>query len=265
MQVTKYIDNKDGSRLYVKGVPDAEVLKMDGGTGDLAMRVSSESPDHDGDVVHHGRTKKGTGWDLKHFNKKPVLAWYHDLGIPNLSGPRTKAKVEKDEALGRTLVVNPMQFDEGDMLAMDLDGKLRRGIPLEASVGFITNNYTRREAKEDEEGPRGFDIWSAQLLEVSIVNRGANPDTELLQKRLLGKGALEDVEDAGDNELLDLKEEVEYLRREIKALHEGLRALTADQEEQVQEALKEREAAKDAALDETIARLKKLGIAVSTG
>lgn len=176
------IKTKDGGYL---GTASASVLavKTEEDSQDIVLFVSSEAVDGDGDILHQRKSKFGPGWQLERFNKAPVITWQHDMRVPNLSGPRTRAKVGKHPTKGVGLFLDPLQMDEGDAFAMVLDGKIRRDVITESSVGFL---ITHHEPLLVEGVRKGIHIYGADLREVALANRGTNPDTEAMAKALLG-------------------------------------------------------------------------------
>jgi len=261
---TEYIDLEDGGIICTK-TDSCNVVKADGST-DISLLVSTQIQDSDGDVVHQRKNKNGAGWDLERFNKGPVITWSHDLWTPNMSGPKTRGKVKKTENKGPGLHLDPLQFDEGDTFAMGLDGKFRRGVPLESSVGF---RALKRDRRKNEEGmTTGFDIWESQLIEVAIVNRGANPETETLAKRLLTRAEVaKDLETGGSAEIEEFKEEIEHLARMVKDLGDELKLLgdRTENHEHERQMVKEAKATQEnlvkAAAEEILAALTAGGIA----
>jgi len=262
---TEYIDLKDKGMICIKTGATDFLQKGEDGKTHLAIRSSNEVLDSDGDIVHQRKSKNGTGWDLLQFNKAPVGTWSHDMYRPNLFSPLTKAKVKRHESKGWGLNIEPLVFDPGDDYAMALDGKMRRGTLTESSVGFKALDAIPRK---NEEGMRtGLDIYSPELIEVAIVNRGANPDTEVLAKRMLGRpDFIKQVEDGGSAEIEELKAEVEHLADVIKMLQNTMSAFGDQQEKEAHEFLmaKEKKDAKDAemvvTLDSVLKALKGEGI-----
>ena len=216
---TTYIESKDGGLFCTKAGTAEIIIKSDEDGAPIVLLVSTEAVDADGDVIHQRRSKHGPGWDTKRFNGAPVITWQHDLRMPNMSGPRTRAKVAKHATKGQGLFLNPLQFDEGDPFAMTIEGKIRRDVIKESSVGF---KITDREPRKNEEGQTvGLDIYGAELFEVAIANRGANPETEVLAKSLLTRrDVLQAVETGGDSEVIELRSELIELRSEYDNLGE---------------------------------------------
>lgn len=220
---TQYIEQEDGGMLCVKSdTSERMTTKADGdGKTPIVLLISTEAIDSDGDIIHQRRSKKGSGWVLKRFNGGPVVTWQHNMWEPNLSGKDTKAKVGNHPRKGPSLFLNPLMFDDGDPFAMSLDGKIRRDVIKESSVSFKT---IEKEARRTDEGRTiGWDIYGAELYEVAIANRGANPETEVLAKRMMARPDLAGtVEGSGSAEIEELKAEIENLHDEIKKLSDSL-------------------------------------------
>jgi len=212
-----YIEMEDGGLLVVKDLP-LDCMKIDGETGVIRAVVSDESEDSDSDIIHQGKNKRGRGWVLDRFNAAPVLTWMHNIYEPSLSSPKTRAKVDKLDDGRKALVLDPAEFDLEDPKAALIDGKLRRGSVKEWSVGFKGLIAEPRLAEDGTRG-RGYDFYEQQLIEVAVVNRGANYNTSTAIKSLLGAaGMAVDVQTAGDAEANELRSEVEFLDQRIKEL-----------------------------------------------
>ena len=254
------IDTKDGNIFCMK-TDLVDVAKSD---GPISMLVSTEAQDSDGDIIVQRKSKNGLGWVLDRFNKAPVVTWSHDIWTPNLSGPKTKAKVKRHPEKGFGLHLDPLTFDDGDPLAVTIEGKIRRDVLKESSVGF---KIIDREPIRDEDGRHlGLKIFTSELIEVAIVNRGANPETETLAKRMLSKAAVSgDLETAGIAEIAELKEEIEYLSQQIELLSGVVKTLgTMGKEEEmmkVKEEARDRQNEVTTAAGELLKSLRSAGIA----
>jgi len=231
-----YIDTLDGGMFCNKEDLCEVVTKGEGDSGAIVLLVSTEAVDSDGDIVHQGKTKHGAGWVLDRYNKAPAITWQHDMMIPNLSGPKTRAKVQRHETKGRGLHLNPLQFDSGDEFATFIEGKIRRDSIKESSVGF---KILAREARKGDSGERvGLDIYEQELVEVAIANRGANPETEVLAKRFLSNPrVLKEVEDGGSPEIVEMKEYIEELARKVESLETTISRFSDVHDEEAQETL----------------------------
>lgn len=262
MKTSLYIEREDGTLLCSKAVcPTIEVGKAldDGTPGPIVMLVSNEAVDSDGDIIHQRRSSKGPGWVLDRFKRAPVMTWQHDLRIPNISGPGTRPVVRKHDTKGQALFLDPVQFDEGDPFAMELEGKVRRGVLKESSVGFHILN---REPRTDDDGNRaGLHIYGAELIEVALANRGANPDVDVLAKRMLGYADVaKAVQGGDDSEVAELKAEVQHLSEKLRVLENALKVQAEDNDRMRLDIDKE-QAARNVAAKDLLVRLQKLGTA----
>lgn len=260
------IELKDEQLLCLKHIEGMVVSKGEGDSP-IVARVSTEGLDSDGDIIRQGKNKQGQGWLLERFNRAPVMVWSHDIWMPNLAAPATKAKVGRDETHGRSLFVDPMVFDPGDEFAQHIEGKIRRGVIKEFSVSFIGKVWEYIRDKENDR-PTGREFFEQELIEVSPVNRGANPDTEATAKRILGSSyVLRKVETAGDaeateavDELADVKAELAVLATALKSLGDQLDACQ-DEIAVLQESAYSAKRAYDRTAQEMLARLSKIGTA----
>jgi hypothetical protein len=217
---------KGGSALVVKNL-DIQIKEDD--TGNIIVLASTDSVDSDRDIIHQGKNEKGEGWNLDRFNKHPVMLWSHNPYVPSLG--TGKAFVGKTD-LGNGLHFVP-KFDSGDEFALQIEGKVRRGVIKETSVGFTSDNYDRRKDSEDQQWP-GYDFWDSELQEISWVNRGANPDVESAVKSMImgNPELLKQIEDFDDRFLGLVKDELidrfNELQSRIKTLEDFIVAGKSD-------------------------------------
>jgi predicted nuclease with TOPRIM domain len=71
----------------------------------------------------------------------------------------------------------------------------------------------------EREGGHGLEVHEHELIEVSLCNRGANPDTATLAKSMLRDRAdlLALVDDQGSREVAELKDEIAALNERLRA------------------------------------------------
>lgn len=253
--------------LCTKNVSCEVLTKADDNGSPIIARVSTASVDSDGDIIHQGKNKRGAGWMLERFNRAPVVVWSHDLWMPNLADPKTKAKLGPDETFGRSLFLNPLVFDGGDEFAMALDGKYRRGVLKEFSVSFIGQIHDKIIDQESNR-PTGIEFFQQELVETSPVNRGANPDTDAIAKRMLGSAYISrKIQDAGDPEVIEAKEAIADIHAQLEILTAAVKAMGNFQEAQEEEAsrlgekIQNRQLQLDAVASDTLGRLRKIGTA----
>ena len=214
---------KGGSALVVKDL--GIMVKEIDDTGNILVLASTSAIDSDSDIIHQGKNDNGNGWDLERFNKHPVMLWSHNPYIPSIG--TGKAFVGGSD-LGDGLHFVP-KFDSGDEFAMQIEGKVRRGVIKETSVGFTSSNFDRRKDAE-----LGYDFWDSELQEISWVNRGANPDVESAVKSMImgNPELLKQIEDFDDRFLSAVKGELidrfNELSTRIKTLEDFLAAGKSD-------------------------------------
>jgi phage head maturation protease/uncharacterized coiled-coil protein SlyX len=151
--------------------------------GTIVAMVSTPSVDSYGDVIVQGKNEKGAGWVLDRFNGAPVMLWSHNMYGMNISAPNTRAQVLPHEQHGEALYLDPVMFDPGDEFAMEIEGKIRRGVIVENSVGFTSSKH--EYIRDDNDRITGIKFYEQELLELSWANRGANPDTTTLFRSML--------------------------------------------------------------------------------
>jgi len=214
---------KDDGSLVIKTL--GIETKENEDTGNILALVSTDSIDSDQDIIHQGKTDKGGGWALDRFNKHPVMLWSHDPYRPSIGGG--KAFVGQSD-LGKGLHLVP-KFDVGDEFAMQIEGKVRRKVIQETSVGFTSDNYSKRKDADDSMWG-GYDFWDSELQEVSWVNRGANPDVNMAVKGMIMRNPdlLKQIEDFDDRFLGMVKGELidrfNELSTRIKTLEDYIAA-----------------------------------------
>lgn len=193
--------------------------------GDIVAMVSTPSVDSYGDIVHQGPNDKGAGWLLSRFNNAPVMLWSHNMFQMNISGPATRASVRPHSEFGEALFLDPVQFDLEDEDAAKLEGKIRRKVIKENSVGFTSDNW--RYMRDDEDRYAGIEFFEQELLELSWANRGANPDTTTMFKSMISMHSdLAQRIDARDSQRAvedkaDLLDAIEQVADRVRTL-EGL-------------------------------------------
>ena len=198
-------------------------------TGNIIALVSTSAVDSDRDIIHQGENKNGKGWNFDRFNKHPVMLWAHNGFLPSIGGGKVWVG---DSELGTGLHFNPA-FDSGDDFAMQIEGKVRRGVIKETSVGFTSDNFDRRKT-EDNDPWTGYDFWDSELQEISWVNRGANPDVESAVKSMImaNPDLLKQIEDFDDRFLKMVKGELvdrfTEVHARIKTLEDFILAAESD-------------------------------------
>lgn len=205
----------------------------------MVAMISNEAVDTDGDVMHAGRTKNGAGWILDGYNRNPIITWSHDrLTRPNIGSADVRAKVGKMDDGTRALFLDPFSFDMPDPFAAEIAGKYERKVLKQTSIGAIGIKFDRRMEGDQMAGREYFE---QKLIEVACVNIGANQDTTVLMKSMLGMHGLSaKVQGGGDSEIADLKRELDDLRKDYEQDMRDLQNLVkrfSDQENAGQDAV----------------------------
>lgn len=169
------------------------------------MAVASTSAED-----RHGEVVSVDGWDIKAFQKNPVLLWAHDHSQPAV-GHATKVWVEGTGKRAKLMIEGVI--NEATELSRAVKELVKGGVIKTMSVGF--------QAKEME----GNTFTEQELLEVSFVNVPANSQAMITAyKSLTDKGFSEDIiKSVGvanelAEELIEQREEIKQLRTEIKEL-----------------------------------------------
>jgi HK97 family phage prohead protease len=164
-----------------------------GGDELMYFIASSEAVDSYEDVIEQ------SGWDFKRFDRNPVFLAQHNSWAPP-AGTIPYREVVTDEAWlreqgveGPSALTIGVKWDVEDERAMELKGKYDRGVMSAVSVGFRPLEY------EPIKGTYGYRIKRAELLEVSAVTIGANPEATAVRSlgaRHWAEQADEELEDA---------------------------------------------------------------------
>ena len=201
----------DGSVLVDKHFA-ADVVQVD---KRMVAMISSEGVDTDGDVMHAGRTKNGAGWLLDTYNRNPIITWSHDrISRPNIGSADVRARVGKTDDGQRGLFLDPFSFDMPDPFAAEIAGKYERKVLKQTSVGAVATKF---DIRREGDIVAGREYFEQRLIEVACVNVGANQDTNVLMKSMLGMHGLSaKVQGGGDRELAELKRELDDLRKDYE-------------------------------------------------
>lgn len=127
----------------------------------LVVRISSESPDRDNDVI------KLAGWRLDTYNSNPVILFAHNSWEPPV-GTSTRVWIEGGFLKAEADFCTREEYEFGWMIGqMMKSGRLRA-----ASVGFKPEKYAFNETR----GGFAMDFEAQELLEWSPVPIPANPE-----------------------------------------------------------------------------------------
>jgi HK97 family phage prohead protease len=143
-------------------IADAETKAAEGDNRTLLVKISTSSPDRDGDIV------VPEGGELKHFKKNPVVLFGHNYSQPPI------AKAEK-LSIGDKDITARVVFPEKGLypFADTVYDLYKAGIMSAWSIGFIPKESTHLDP-ERPWGPQRFEKW--EMLEFSAVPVPANPE-----------------------------------------------------------------------------------------
>lgn len=153
----------------------------------LLITGSTEAADRDGDIVTI------EGWDLRSFNKNPVVLWAHDYSKPPVGiaksvyvDPRTKTLCFRVYFPSVEELSSPGQPPSDHALFVDtVYNMYKLGLLNATSVGFIGKKMEPRTDEEASRKPvyaRGVKFLAQELVELSCVPVPANPEA-LVQAR----------------------------------------------------------------------------------
>lgn len=168
-------DLTEGKRVHLRMGQNTRVEEGIEEARTIRFVCSTEGVKRDGNRV------RNDGWDLKSFEKNPVMLWAHDYAQPPL-GSWSDWKVEKEDGeLALVMTAKFADYDFADTIyRLYLDGHMRA-----VSIGWTPLEY---EEIEDEDGRRiGFDFVKNELLECSAVPIPSDPDALM---RAVSRGIL---------------------------------------------------------------------------
>lgn len=139
------------NKSYLRGA--VELKGKDKGEDVFSIIASTSAIDRQGDSVDQA------GWDLKNFNKNPVLLWAHDYSELPI-GKVTSARVEKGKLIADFIFASA----EANPKAQQIKRLYEEGIVNASSVGFIPLER------------QGNIITRSELLELSLVPVPANQE-----------------------------------------------------------------------------------------
>lgn len=161
-------------------------------------------------VDRHGEVVDNNGWDLKSFQKNPVILWGHDHNEPAI-GVSKKTWVEGTGKKAK-LMIQPMLHDVTDK-ARAIKKLVEMGVIKTLSVGF-----------KPLESPDGITFTKNELLEVSMVNVPANADAMMMAYKGLKDAGFEDktIKEIGlPTEVIDklvvMEKDIDELKTLVKA------------------------------------------------
>ncbi len=145
----------------------AEIRAIDSDKRTAEFIISNESVDR------HGTVFKMDGWDLKTYERNPIVCYNHASGDTN---PDTIIGTSRVFVEGSNLIGEVTFEDEGDNKIADrVWKKINKGVLKMASVGARVHDYRLGNTKEGEDSGTIY-FTRQELLEWSVVSVGSNPE-----------------------------------------------------------------------------------------
>lgn len=157
-------------------MPDTTIRAFEGGiakaVGDRQVRVIMSTPR----VDRHGDIVEMSGVDLTEYRRNPVVLWQHDHDEPI-------ARCAEVGIVGQRLEAVVQFPPEGTSEDADEAYRLvKAGVVSAVSVGFIPKEWSYL----DEQKPwAGIRYRAVELIELSFVSVGANPDALVIERSAL--------------------------------------------------------------------------------
>jgi len=221
-----YIELSNGQVLGSKLI-DAKALNSDENKN-IAL-ISTSSVDLDSDIIHQTENEHGKGWVLDKFNKHGRILWGHNHSIPAIG----KGRAYIDKYKNKDALFMEYEFDMEDEFAAGVAGKFKRGYLDQWSVGFIIAGDKWADRDDENKWSGGVEIYESILHECSAVNVPANADTDTFAKSFLkdNPNLIKD-EHNEDNQVMELKAELEFYRDEVESRLKTLESALSYSEEQ---------------------------------
>jgi hypothetical protein len=181
---------------------------------------SDETVNDYGDIV------RTSGWDLSRYSSNPIALWMHDMERP--------IGVGAGFGTGGGRLTGGIQYAApGTSPFHDMTWSLaKQGIVTAVSVGF---DPLERVWHEDDDkraalglGAYGVEIVKSQLLEISLVSIGANPNALREARAQLSAGMSRDVSDSEWSTLFPQATERDWAER-ARAIRRRTVSLTTPQ------------------------------------
>jgi HK97 family phage prohead protease len=128
-----------------------------------------------------------TGWDLRQYQRNPVVLWGHDASRLPI-GRAFDVKVEGDTLMASVEFI-PEMTPEAGAFAEAIYRLAKQGFLGATSVGFrpLKWEYTTDKERGADDWFPGIDFTEQELVEFSIVTVPANPEA-LIEEPLTGEG-----------------------------------------------------------------------------
>jgi HK97 family phage prohead protease len=190
--MTKPTINQKIQKLF-----NIEVKSIDDETRTVDFVFSDNSVDRYGEIVDQA------SWDVKAYQKNPVILWGHDPSkAENVIGSGSNIRLNQD---GKSIIT--AQFDDDDHASL-IFNKIKKGILRTVSAGFIPHSF---EMEDDTPV-----LKDNELLEVSVVAIPANPNALALDYK------------AGEMREKDAQYLIDTMRAEANAIEKTMKAKDAE-------------------------------------
>jgi len=170
----------------LKGLFNQDIKANEDGTFDFIG--SDSSVDRDGEII------EVKGWDVKQFNRNPVILFAHNHRIPAIARAK-KAVVENGK-----LMIKGIKFPTSGIhaLADTVKGLMIDKIMTAGSVGFTATDreFVHRDERTGLKPKASIITHKAELHEFSMVNVGSN------RNALRVKGFLGEDDELNEDEIL---------------------------------------------------------------
>lgn len=180
-------------------------------TRTIPFIISSEKKDA------HGTVLSIDGWDLKRYNKNPIVGYQHDVyGDDLFKSPNPDSVI----GIGKVYVEDKMligeiKFEPPEInpVAEKIFRKVLHGSLRATSVGFLP--IEKGKYVDNEESGGTYYYGRRELLEFSIVNIPSNPDAVRREFEELQE-EIKEIKETKDTQLPDSVPEDEQVRLRIE-------------------------------------------------
>lgn len=219
---------KQGEKIYIQ--TPIEIKSIDVNKNSLEAIFSTESSDRHGDVVVQD------GWDLKNFNKNPVILNSHNYGdATEVIGKAINPRIENKKLVGEIIFAvneNPKAKIVFDLYA--------GGFLNAFSVGFIPKKF-----EQNKDGTTNWNkILEAELLEVSAVSVPANALALAKEKGIEIEKLLDDKNDENKESKNDTKRNIDEASKDSEIQNNDEQRTSRNNDSSESESYKKNESAK---------------------